>query len=90
MLSTKYADRWEMSKRLHDTVDLDFFKKHNTRKEIDSWKDDIVPNKIYSNLHSGNVFGWDEDFMAGPNAWKNNDIKSDEVVMRSKIYFSMK
>ena len=87
LLSTKYADRWEMSKRLHDTVDLDFFKKHNTRKEIDSWKDEVIPNKIYSNLHSGNVFGWDEDFMAGPNAWTSNDTNSDEVVKRSKVYF---
>ena len=25
---------------------------------------------------SRNVFGWDEDFMAGPKAWENNDIKS--------------
>ena len=50
LLSTKYADRWEMSKRLHDTVDLDFFKKHNTRHELEEWGDDVIPNKIYSNL----------------------------------------
>ena len=89
LLSTKYADRWEMSKRLHDTVDLDFFKKHNTRHELEEWGDDVIPNKIYSNLHSGNAIGWDEDFIAGPESfeWNNDNIKSDETVQRSKVYF---
>ncbi|SVB87738.1 uncharacterized protein METZ01_LOCUS240592, partial [marine metagenome] len=54
MLSSKYADRFEIAKKLHDIADIDFFKKHNTRQEIEEWNDDVIPNKIYSYIHSGN------------------------------------
>ena len=88
LLSSKYADRFEVAKKLHDIADIDFFKKHNTKQEIEEWGDDVIPNKIYSYLHSGNVFGWDLDYIAGPDSWMshNDDVKSPDVVQRSKIY----
>ena len=88
LLSTKYADRWEMAKRLHDIVDTDLWKKFNTDPQIEHWANDEVPNKLYSNLNSGDVFSFDEDFVAGPNAWlfPDEDGKHDETVNRTKIY----
>ena len=88
LLSTKYADRWEMAKKLHDTVDVDFWKKFNTDPQVDQWANEDIPNKLYSDLYSGDVFSMDRDYVAGPNAWllPEDGIKRDETVNRTKIY----
>jgi hypothetical protein len=88
LLSTKYADRWEMAKKLHDTVDVDFWKKNNTDPQVGQWANEDIPNKLYSDLYSGDVFSLDKDYCAGPNAWllPEDGIRQDETVNRTKIY----
>ena len=89
LLSTKYADRWEVAKKLLNTVDEDFFKKYNKEHNISEWNDPIIPNKSYSHIYTGNTFSCDTDYMSGPVSWKDTDngVKSPEVVQRRKVYF---
>ena len=89
LLSTKYANRFAMAEKLHETVDEDFFKKINIEQNIEETNDPNMPNKSYSHIYSGNCFSWDNDFMSGPETWtRNNNLgKSSETVERKKIYF---
>ena len=89
LLATKYADRFEVAKKLFKTVDVDFFKKYNKEHTISEWNDPNIPNKSYSHIFSGNVFSGDDDYMNGPISWKIEDdgVKSPEVVQRRKVYF---
>ena len=89
LLSTKYKDRWEVAKKLHDIIDVDFWKKINKMQEISEWNDEHIPSKIYSHIYSGDVFSWDDDYISGPESWKlkDNGVKSTDVVQRRKIYF---
>ena len=89
LLSSKYADRFEVAEKLFKIVDKNFFEKHNDERDIKEWNDPDVPNKSYSYIHTGNVFSYDDDYMSGPEAWKLKDdgVKSPEVVQRRKVYF---
>ena len=89
LLSTKYADRWQMAEKLSNTVDVEFFKKYNNDYNIKEWNEESIPNKSYSYLYSGDVLSMDQDIMSGPTAWElpNEDGKQDETVNRTKIYF---
>lgn len=90
LLSTKYKDRWEVAEKLFNTVDIDFWRKHNKTLQK-TWEecDPNIPNKSYQHIHSGNLFSWDDDYMSGPETWLLGDdgVKSPEVVQRRKIYF---
>ena len=87
LLSTKYKDRWEVAERLFKDVNKEFFIRLNEHDEfsINQTADPKIPHKSYSYHHSGSVFSYDNDFMAGPTQWAL-DIKPTEVVERSKVY----
>ena len=88
LLATKYKNRWAVAKQLFKTVDTEFFKKYNNEHNIREWNDPIIPNKSYSHICEGEVFSCDDDYMSGPESWKNSDdgVKSPDVVQRRKVY----
>ena len=70
LLKTKYIDRFQKASELFEVLSTDVFESLNYYEDelpiITNWKDDDLPNKIYSTRHEGPRFGFDIDYMAGP------------------------
>ena len=90
LLKTKYADRYQVASDLFKYMDSGVFESLNHYEDeepyIHLWKDDDLPNKIYSTRHEGPCFGFDIDYMAGPHDWENEDDPIGDYVVRKKLY----
>lgn len=89
LLSTKYANRWEMCERLFDKMDHDKFEYYNSHDEhnIEDWADENIPDKSYAKRHGGPTFSYDVDYMIGPYDWDSAPAERiGDYVMRKKVY----
>lgn len=86
LLSEKYADRFIMAERLFKKIDKDVFTQLHKDKEynISTSCDPNIPHKSFSHHHSGECFSFDQDYMASPEEWENDNPA--EFVKRHKIY----
>ena len=89
LLKTKYSNRWEKAGELFQLMTSELFEDLNVFEEekpqITEWKDEDLPNKIYSTRHEGPTFGFDIDYMAGPHDWEHEDDPIGDYVMRKKL-----
>lgn len=90
LLKTKYIDRFQKASELFEVLSTDVFESLNYYEDelpiITNWKDDDLPNKIYSTRHEGPCFGFDIDYMAGPHDWEHEDDPIGDYVVRKKCY----
>lgn len=90
LLKTKYANRYDMASELFKVLSSDLFESLNHYEDevpnIHEWKDEDIPNKIYSTRHEGPCFGFDIDYMTGPHDWENEDNPIGDYVVRKKCY----
>ena len=92
LLATKYVNRYEMGDKLFAKMDSDLFEAYNSTSDeevkISEWRDDDIPDKIWSLKHEGPVFGYDVDYMIGPKDWwrAEDDPLVGDYVERRKFY----
>lgn len=93
MLETKYADRYEMAKRLHQKMSSEYFFYINNIKsapeaEVRIRRDSGNEDRNWVVSHSGRIIGYDQDYMLGPHDWyKQYDQKAKyDYVRRNKVY----
>jgi hypothetical protein len=91
MLSTKFANRFDMASSLFAKLDKQMFIDCNDTDptdpyEISKWQDENIPDKSYALKHQGPVFGFDVDIMTGPESWDDEDCGIDDYVQRRKCY----
>ena len=92
LLDGKYADRFQVAEQLFDKLDTDLFELYNTSLDEDTaiseWRDEDIPDKMWSLKHEGPVFGFDIDYMLGPHDWylEEDQTAQGDYVERKKFY----
>lgn len=90
LLMTEYADRYDQARGLFDKLDTQMFNDicnlENQGARLTKWRDEDLPEKIYSYRHEGPIIGYDEDYMVGPHDWENEDKPIGDYVVRKKCY----
>lgn len=93
LLETKYADRYEMAKRLHDKLSTEEFVYLESVKDRDPphiriEREDNLADKNWVIHHGGNIIGYDHDVMLGPIDWykEHDDTLVGDIVRRRKVY----
>lgn len=90
LLKTKYSNRFQVASELFKYMSSEVFESLNYYEDespnIAEWKDEDLPNKIYSTRHEGPCFGYDVDYMAGPHDWEHEDSPIGDYVVRKKLY----
>ena len=68
LLKTKYSNRFQVASELFKYMSSEVFESLNHYEDespnITEWKDEDLPNKIYSTRHEGPILH--DDYMAGP------------------------
>ena len=86
----KFQDRWTQASRLFERMNTQVFNDitniANEGALFTEWRDEDLPEKIYSYRHEGSVIGYDEDYMVGPHDWEHEDDPIGDYVMRKKLY----
>ena len=91
VLSDKYLDtRWKQAENLFLKMNTQMFNDicnlAGEGARLTEWRDEDLPEKIYSYRHEGPVIGYDEDYMVGPHDWEHEDDPVGDYVVRKKLY----
>jgi len=90
LLMTEYADRYIQAKGLFEKMNTQMFNDIcnlvGEGARLTNWRDEDLPEKIYSYRHEGPVIGYDEDYMVGPHDWEHEDSPIGDYVVRKKCY----
>lgn len=93
LLQETYSDRFEKSQQLFDNLNTQLFELYNSDLDetplVVEKRDENIPDKMWSLVHEGPVFGYDIDYMQGPHDWYKPDDDTPAIgdyVERRKFY----